>query len=298
MTKWFLPVMLSSLMFTQVSSSQVAASPEASKSAFPANSADIPVENVAFLPNLPALPPGKATVLGGKINRLDRVREELTLQIFGGGHTKILFDGRTHIYLNGVNAGRRDLRDGQRVHLDTVLDGTKVFAKNIYVLTSTSNGSTGESYGQVLRYKAGTGELILNESLSATTVRLKLVPSTTIRHHDHPISPEAIRPGSLVSVTFDAEGDGRAVAREISVLAEPGDVFEFTGRVTHLDMRAGLLVVEDLLDQKKSYEINFNASLAPAGNGLHEGVNVTVSIGFDGTRYMAKTLTVNSSTSK
>jgi len=298
MMKSFLPMtVLGSLMCAQVSSPRVAGSPEASKASFPANRVDVPIENVAFLPDLPALPQVKTTVIGGKINKLDRVREELTLQVFGGGRAKILFDGRTHIYFDGMNAGhRRDLRNGQRVHLDTVLDGTKVFAKNIYVLTST-NGSTGESYGQVQRYNAGVRELTLNDSLSATTLKLRLVPSTTVHHKDQPISAEAIRPGSLVSVTFDAEGDGRAVAREISVLAEPGDVFEFTGRVTHLDLRAGLVVVEDLLEHK-SYEINFAASLVPAGNGFQAGASVTVSIGFDGTRYMARTLTVNASPNK
>ncbi len=297
MMKAFLTVtVLSSVMSAQVSSPQVASSPEASKSAFPASGADVPIENVALLPSLPPLPQGKATMLGGKVNKLDRVREELTLQIFGGGHTKVLFDGRTHIYLNGMNAGhRRDLRDGQRVHLDTVSDGTNVFATNIYILDS--GGSVGESYGQVQDYKADSTELILNDSLSATTLRLKLLSSTTIRYQDHRISPEAIHPGSLVSVTFAAQGEGRMIAREISVLAEPGDMFEFTGRVVHLDLRAGLLVVRDLTDQK-SYEVTFDSSLVPAGNRLQEGANVTVSIGFDGTRYTARALTVNSSASK
>ncbi len=297
MIKTFLSVtVLSSMMCAQVSSPQVAASPEPSKSAFPASSADVPIENPALLPSLPPLPQGKATMLGGKINKLDRVREELTLQVFGGGHTKILFDGRTHIYFNGMNTGhRRDLRDGQRVHLDTVSDGTNVFATNIYILDSS--GSVGESYGQVLDYKADSTELILNDSLSATTLRLKLLSSTTLRYHDRPISPAEIRPGSLVSVTFAAQSDGRGIAREISVLAEPGDVFELTGRVVHLDLRAGLLVVRDLLDQK-SYEIIFNSSLVPSGNRLQEGTNVTISIAFDGTRYTAKALTVNPSAGK
>jgi hypothetical protein len=298
MMKTFLAVMaFSSMICAQVSSPQVAASSEPSKPSFPANSADVPIENVDLLPSLPPLPKGKATVLGGKINKLDRVRDALTLQIFGGGRTRVLFDGRTRIYLNGMNAGHRvDLRDGQRVHLDTVSDGTNLLATNIYILDSTS-GATGESYGQVLSYKAASGELILHDSLSATTLRLKLLSSTTIRYQDRPISPEAIHPGSLVSVTFAAQGDGRAVAREIAVLAQPGDVFEFTGRVAHLDLRAGLLVVRDLLDQK-SYEITFNSSLLPVGNRLQEGANITVSIGFDGARYTAKALTVNPLTSK
>jgi len=164
------------------------------------------------------------------------------------------------------------------------------------VLTSES-GPTGESYGQVLSYNAGNKELILTESLSATTLSLKLAPSTTFHYKNQPISAEAIRPGSLVTATFDAEGDGRAVARDVSVLAAPGDVFEFTGRVSHLDVRAGVLMVEDLVDHK-SYEINFDASLVPSGNGFHVGADVRVSIAFDGTRYVARTVTVNSPSGK
>jgi hypothetical protein len=53
-----------------------------------------------------------------------------------------------------------------------------------------------------------------------------------------------------------------------------------------------VLVVEDLLDHK-SFEVNLPSSMVPPGGGLHEGANVTLSIGFDGTRYMARTVTVN-----
>jgi len=287
-------VVLSGLVCAQASSLQVAASPERPGATFPAKTQDIPV-NVALLPNLPVLPQGKATILGGTINGLDRVREELILRTFGGGRIKVLFDGRTRIYLNDMNAGhRRDLRDGQRVHLDTMLDGTKIFAKNIYVLTSTP---TGESYGQVVSYTPSTNELQFTDSLSSAAIKLRLAPSTRVRQQEHLIAPTALRPGSLVSVTFETEGDGRAVAREILLLAEPGDVFQFAGRVTHLDLRAGVMVVENLLDHK-SFEINLTSSLALPGNDFHEGSNVTVSIAFEGTCYVARIVTVNSPSAK
>jgi len=200
MIKSFLLVAVLSTFMCARMSPQVATSPEVSKSTFPANSLGTPVENSALLPSLPALPKGKTSVLGGTIDKLDRVRDELTLKTFGGGHTRILFDGRTRIYRNDNSAGhRRDLRDGQRVHLDTLLDGTKVLAQNIYILTETP---AGESYGQIVSYKPASGELILNDSLSATTMKLQLVPSTTIRDQDHPILPMALHPGALVSVTF------------------------------------------------------------------------------------------------
>ena len=293
----FLPaVVLSGMLCIQASTPQpsppqVATSAEASKSAFPPKAQGTPV-NAALLPSLPALPQGKATMLGGTINGLDRVREELTLRTFGGGRVRVLYDGRTRIYFDGANAGnRRDLRDGMRVHLDTMLDGTKVFAKNIYVLTQTP---TGESYGQVMSYAPATRELQFTDSLSGATIRLHLVDTTKISQQERPISPTALHQGSLVSVKFETEGDGRALAREISVLAEPGDVFTFAGQVTHLDLRAGLMVVENSADHK-SFEIDISPAMAQP---LHEGSNVTVSISFEGARYLAKTVTVNSTSTR
>jgi hypothetical protein len=296
MVKRFPPTsVLSILMLIQMSSSQVGPSPQTPQSTFPANRLDTPVENVALLPSLPALPRGKTTVLGGTIYRLDSVRDQLTLKVFGGGRLKVLFDGRTRIYRNDLSAGhRRDLRDGERVHLDTVLDGTKVLARNIYILTQTP---AGESYGQVVSYKPATGELIMTGSLSATTMKVQLVPGTAVLRHDQSISPGALRTGSLVSVTFFTLGDGRTVAHEISVLAEPGDVSEFAGRVTHLDLHAGLVVLEDPRDQK-TYEIYFDLSVVPPGDRFREGANVIVLAGFNGTRYVANKLTVSPSSSK
>jgi hypothetical protein len=128
-------------------------------------------------------------------------------------------------------------------------------------------------------------------------MKFQLLSSTVIQHQGRPISPMALPMGSLVSVTFLAEGDGRAVVREISVLAEPGDSFEFTGRVIHLDLHVELMVLEDFHDQK-SYEIHFDRSLISARDNFREGANVTALIVYDGTRYKARTLTVNPSSSK
>src|SRR5258708_7219102 len=223
-------VVLSALVCAPVSSPQVAASPERPGATFPARTQDTPV-NVALLPSLPALPQGKATMLGGTINGLDRVREELILKTFGGGRIKVLFDGRTHIYLAGMNAGhRRDLRDGQRVHLDTMLDGTKVFAKNIYVLTSTP---TGESYGRVESYKPTTNKLQFTDSLSSATIELRLAPNTTVRQKEHQVSPTALHPGSLVSVTFETEEDAQAVPPQILLLPQPRHPLPFPAHTTH-----------------------------------------------------------------
>src|ERR1039458_5077970 len=53
---------------------------------------------------LPPTPRGKSTVIGGAIRGVDRVRDQFTLNVFGGRTLKVLFDERTQIYRDG--AGR------------------------------------------------------------------------------------------------------------------------------------------------------------------------------------------------
>src|ERR1700704_3962810 len=41
---------------------------------------------------IPPLPPGKTTLIGGTIQKVDHVRDRLILQAFGGKRTAVLFD--------------------------------------------------------------------------------------------------------------------------------------------------------------------------------------------------------------
>src|SRR5580698_1621165 len=59
-------------------------------------------------PGLPALPQGKSTVIGGTIRTVDGVRDQFTLDVFGGRTMKVLFDQRTHVYRDGVTSALRD----------------------------------------------------------------------------------------------------------------------------------------------------------------------------------------------
>src|SRR4030081_3117799 len=101
----------------------------------------------SLLPDLPSLPKGKATLVGGTIQKLDRVQDRLTLQVFGGDELKVLFDTRTRIYRDGLLASAADLREGDRVYVDTMLDGSAVFARNISIRKSAA---LGVSHGVVL----------------------------------------------------------------------------------------------------------------------------------------------------
>ena len=66
----------------------------------------------------------------------------------------------------------------------------------------------------------------------------------------------------------------------------------FGGNLSSLDMHSGLLMLVDPRDGK-SYQIFFDSARLPTSQTLHEGDNVRVTATFDGSRYVANTITVN-----
>ena len=240
-------------------------------------------------PDMPPLPKGPATVIGGAIRRLDRVQDEITLSLFGGPDMKILFDERTQVSRDGQRASLKDLQIGDRVSVETLLDGTQVFARAIRRLTQTPEG---EFYGQIVDFNRKTGRLTLRDNLSPDSVVLRVAPETVVLGEGHkPLSIADLVAGALISASFRPDRGSKEVAREIIVLALPGSSFIFSGNVTFLDVHAGVLALTDPRDQKR-YEIHFDPAL-PAARQLHVGAEVTVSAGFDGQRYSASAITTN-----
>ena len=247
-------------------------------------------DSASPLPDLRQLPPAKATLIGGNLEKLDQVRDQLTLRPFGGGWMKILFDARTHVYRDGKPASSSDLKTGERVYIDTILDGTTIFARNIRFNTDTSGG---ESQGAVLSYHPDRAELLVRDALSPEPLRMHLTSSTHFLLGDRSASVSELAPGTLVAVKFDSDKDGRDVAREISILALPGATFNFAGQVVALNLRTGLLVLTSVTD-RKTYEIYFDPSVISVDSDLRQGADVTVLTRFDGTRYLAQNVTINS----
>ena len=283
-------VLIGSLAGIEALSGQTTSSPRTAQPAQSKVDLAAPLKDSALLEHLPSPKQEKLTLLGGTIDFVNQVNDELLLKTFGGGHMKVLFDERTRIYLDRMTIGhQRDLRQGQRIHLDATLDGTKVFAQNIYVLGQLP---TIESKGQVESYQASTAELIMRDSSLQTTVRVHLLPGTVVRHNDRVISPTDIQPGSLISVAFQPVGNGRVNASVISVTAQVGETFTFAGRVVHLDMRSQLVVLETLSDQRR-YEIYLDSVRVPDAGLLREGVDAAITAKFDGARYVASALAVN-----
>jgi hypothetical protein len=213
------------------------------------------------------------------------------VQIFGGGKMRIAFDPRTRIYNNGAPASASDLRQGDRIYIDTILDGSTIFAKTIRLKTTSS---AGESQGVVVSYRRDRGELVVRDMLSPQPLKIRVTSQTRLVHGDHSAPASEIAPGTLVTVKFGPQQDGGDVAREVSVLAVPGARFTFVGVVTAVDLRLGLLVLTSSIDHK-TYEISLDSSLVPVDDSLRPGSDVTVLTRFDGSRYVARSVSVNSS---
>jgi hypothetical protein len=241
-----------------------------------------------LLPDLPAVHRANATLIGGRIEKLDRIRDQLTIGLFGGGRMKVLFDPRTRIYLKGADGSAADLREGERVYLDTILDGSTVFARSIRV---KKESSLGESQGVVLRYRADRNELTLRDAISPSPIRIRLNPSTQFTKDGRTVPADTLSDGCLVGVRFDSQR-GSDVAKEISILAVPGARYTFAGQVAHLDLSSGLLVLNSSTD-RKTYEIRLDPSYSQNEN-LQQGASVTVVANFEGSRYVARNITINS----
>ena len=249
----------------------------------------IAVDPSSLLPDLPPVPRANATLIGGTIAKLDRVRDRVIVRVFGGGNMVVMFDPRTVVYRSGTQASLADLQQGDRIYLDTILDGDTVFARTIRFGATHAGG---ESQGVVVKYRPERNELTLRDSLSPTAVQVYLNSNTRFVQGGRQVSASILSPGSLVTVSFSAQGDGHDTAREVSILALPGQHFTFSGAIVHIDLRTGLLVLKSSTDNKM-YDVYLSSSVTPDEN-LHPGATVTAVTDYDGFRYVARNLTINS----
>jgi hypothetical protein len=244
--------------------------------------------------DLLALPHGKSTVIGGTISSVDPVTDQLTLQVFGGRRMKILFDERTAVYRDGAKTSLRDLHANDRASVETMLDGTAVFARSIHML---SRSPEGECQGQVLSYDSGRSVLTLSESLSRDSIQLHVLAGTAIVREGQTASASGqaglsdLVKGTLISAKFEPDNKGQGVASRIAILAIPGETLSFNGNVSFLDMRANQFVVANA-NNDQSYKISFDPAAFPETRNLREGTSVKVTAEFDGSHYVARAITI------
>src|SRR5262249_8063620 len=243
----------------------------------------------------PPLPTGLTTMAGGVIADVDRVRNHLTLDIFGGGRWTVFFDERTHMFRNGAEVTQLALKKGDRVYVDTMLDnnGRDVFARNIRVGLVTRPADT---EGQIVEVDERHGALAIRDTINSASVRFSVDQNTKIRrwasNGGSASSFGELRRGSLVRVKFSPERPNRGLASEIEILASPGWTFTFLGQVTFLDTHRGALAVRNVADNK-TYDLHFSIQSTPGARNLAVGDEVTIIAVFDGSQYSAREITVN-----
>jgi hypothetical protein len=288
MIRTFAVVMLTSVAVAQ--NSQQIPTPN------PSNPADsIPAPAVAPpAKNLPPPPPGKSTVIGGAIGRVDPVRDEITLRLFGSNDTmKVFYDERTQVYVNGKRIGVLDLRPENHASVETTLDGTRVFALRIHVLTTLPEG---DCRGLVESYDPGSGRLVVASSLSHESVHIDVPSGTRIVRvgqqgfaSGQSGTSDLVR-GSLVDVKFQAGQKGRGVATHIDVMATPGSQFTFDGQISMLDFSSGHLGLLDTRENQ-TFEFHFDPYRLHNVRALHEGSKVRLTAEYDGSQYQVVDLT-------
>lgn len=237
---------------------------------------------------VPPLPQGKVSLIGGTVQKVDRLRNRVTVKTFGDNGKKmtVAFDERTHIYRDGVETTERGIRQGDRAYVDTMLDGARLFARNIRVVTNLQPTT---AQGQVLAYDARSGRMTVRDELSTMPVTFRVTQQTQVSGGGGQGTIELV-PGSLVSVRFSPEKGNRDVAREVSILVAPGNTITFAGKVRHLDLRSGTIAVESQTDNK-TYELQFAPGVVR--DNVTVGSEVTVSAVFSGRGYRAQTVAVN-----
>ena len=274
------------------------ATAQSPQQATPASNA--PLENAIPAPavapparNLPPPPPGKSSVIGGEIRKVDPVRDEITLRLFGSNDKmKLFYDERTQIYSNGKRIDVLDLKPASHASVETTLDGTKVFALRIHMLSTVPEG---ECQGQVESFNPSSRNLVVISSLSHQAVHLSIpldTPIVRVGQKEFASGGSGIGDlmrGSLVNVTFQPAAGGRGVATHIDVLATPGSAFTFSGQISMLDFSSGRLVIVNPNDNQ-TYDFHFDPYRLHDAHQLHEGQSVRVTAEFDGERYQVTEL--------
>jgi len=217
------------------------------------------------------------------VTALNEVMNQMAFLPFGTKkEMRVHFDTRTRFFRDGAPISEREIKQGQRVYLDTMLNGDRVFAKTIWIRSAVDEGS---SHGQIVSVDSAHNALTVRDELSDQAIKLQLSPSAVVRRGTQQVTLNDLTPGALVGVTFG----GQREVREIDLLATPGSVFTFAGQVTFLDLSRKLIAIANRSDGK-NYDIYMEAIAPNVLRQLREGVNVNVSAVFDGTQYAARTV--------
>jgi hypothetical protein len=235
----------------------------------------------------PPLPDTQVTLIGGTVKSIDRIRNRLTVEPFQAKPIKMFFDERSHIYRDGVETTMMGINKGDRVYVDTQLDRPHVFARNIHVVTAAQ---AADARGQIISLHGS--EMSVQDDLSGQPVNFRIDPQTVVKRQQAAGSQADLAPGSIVAIRF-AAGPRHDLAKEIAVLASPGQTFKFYGEITFLDLSRGLMALHNQADDK-TYELKFDPAAMPPlqRNSLHVGLLLSIDAAFTGKGYKAEQITL------
>lgn len=238
----------------------------------------------------PPLPKGKPTLVGGTATKVDRIHSRITVQPYGSkSKMTFMIDERTHIFRNGVETTIEGVKKGDRVYFDSMLDGPKIFAKNVRVISETG---AAEVRGQITAYDATRGTIELQDALSSRPVSFRITGSTQVRTQSGGVaSVSELAKGALVDVMFAPDKANRGIATQVLLLARPGASYTFAGVITNVNVRDGVVSVENMTDAKV-YDIEFDPRSKTERGSLRIGNSVTINATFDGENYKATNVTV------
>jgi hypothetical protein len=238
--------------------------------------------------SVPPVPKKKVTLIGGTVREIDPIRNRMVVSVYGGKTMDVIFDDRTQVTRNGADLSYMAIRKGDPVYLDTQLYQRKIYAKQIQVITKVDAADVS---GQVVRFDPKTRVLELRDSLSARPFTFTLDPNAAVTSNGGKAeSISEVRPGALVTAHFEPGQAGRRTIRDLSVLASPGEEFTLYGQVNHVDLRSGILAVQNKSDER-AYEVRFDPAQFKADD-LVRGSEVSVTAKFDGQDYVAQSLNV------
>jgi hypothetical protein len=247
-------------------------------------------ENRDPLLDLPELPPAKVTLIGGTVKNVDEIMNKMTVEPFGTNRKmQVAFDTRTDFFQDGKPISYRTVREGQRVYLDTMLNGSTVFAKKIWIQTAAENGV---GRGQIVEYDPGHKSLTVRDELSNQPIKFQLNASTTVNKGKEAATAADLVPGALVTVSFGPQRE----LREVTLLAKPGSTFVFAGPITYLDLSRKLIALNNRTDRTR-YDVSVKEIAPSILRELREGANVNVSAVFDGKGYQARNIDIASAKS-
>jgi hypothetical protein len=254
---------------------------------FPENKVEAVDPRIASQP----LPRKKLTLIGGTVKEIDPIRNRMTVDIYGGKQMKLIFDDRTKVTRNGAEVNPLMIRKGDRVYLDTQLASqNKIFAKQIQIVTKFE---AADLNGQIVNFDPKTRTIELRDQLSSAPFRFTVDQDAAITANGGKAATLAdLQPGALVMAHFNNGQGGRGTIRDVNIIAAPGAEFTLYGRVNHLDLRSGVLAVQNKADDK-AYEVKFSPAQFKIDD-LAIGSEVAVTAKFNGHDYEAQSLNVTS----